>query len=106
MAVYLTLVATIVQLARRQEFWGRRGRSVEVAAALICREAGARVRTNVLVRDMDQGGPVHDSRRLEISALQLAIDTTLASTLHCDGSARRGAAQIEGAVFAEARRVR
>ena len=36
--------------------------------------------------------------------VQLAIDTTLVSTLHSDGSARRGAAQIDGAVFAEARR--
>ena len=74
--------------------------------------ADARVRTNALVRDMDLGGPVHDSRRLEIlveglplyGGVQLAIDTTLVSTLHCDGSARRGAGQIDGAVFAEARR--
>ena len=57
-AVHLILVATIVQLSRRQEFWERRGYSVEFAAARICREAGARVRTNV----------VHDSSRLEILA--------------------------------------
>ena len=46
---------------------------------------------------MDLGAPVHDSRRLEILAeglplyggVQLAIDTTLVSTHHCDGSARR-----------------
>ena len=63
--------------------------------------ASARVRTNALVRDMDLGGPVHDSRRLEIlveglplyGGVQLAIDTTLVSTLHCDGSARRADAK-------------
>ena len=53
-AVHLILVATIVQLARKQESWGDRGHAVEVAAARICREAGARVRTDVLVRDMDR----------------------------------------------------
>ena len=64
---------------------GRRGHAVEVAAARICREAGARVRTNVFVRDMDLGAPVHDSRRLENLAeglplyggVQLAIDPPL-----------------------------
>ena len=32
---------------------GRRGFPLENAAARICREAGGRVRTNVLVRDLD-----------------------------------------------------
>ena len=60
---------------------------------------------------MDLETPVHDSRRLEILAeglplyggVQLAIDTTLVSTLHCDGSARRSAAQIDGVVRADAK---
>ena len=34
---------------------GRRGFAVESAAARICREGGGRVRTNVLVRDLDLG---------------------------------------------------
>ena len=64
---------------------GRRGFAFESAAARVCREAGARVGTNILVRDLDlvpQGRP--DSRRLEVVAdglplfhgAQLAIDTT------------------------------
>ena len=53
--------------------------------ARICREAGARVRTNVMVRDLDLAAFNHlDGRRLEIIAdglslwrgAQLAIDTT------------------------------
>ena len=64
---------------------GTRGYAVEMAATRICREASARVRTNVLVKDMDLGAPVHDNRRLEILAeglplcggVQLAMDTTL-----------------------------
>ena len=54
----------------------------------------------------------HDTRRLEVVAdglplfggTQLAIDTTLVSTLHCDGSARRGAAHRDGAALVAARR--
>ena len=66
-----------------------------------------------MVRDMDLGLPhAHDSRRLEIVAdglplfggLQLALDTTLVFPLHCDGSARPGAAQIDGVVLTVARR--
>ena len=59
---------------------------MESAAAWVCREAGARVATNLFVRDMDLGVPNGwDSRRLEVVAdglplfggMQLAIDTTL-----------------------------
>ena len=35
----------------------RRGFAVEMAAAKVCREAGARVTTNVMVRDLDLGVP-------------------------------------------------
>ena len=46
-----------------------RGFAVESAAARICREAGARVMVNVLVRDLDLGVVDRlDSRRLEIVA--------------------------------------
>ena len=64
---------------------GRRGFPLESAAARVCREAGARVRTNVMVRDLDLWPPHRiDNRRLEVVAdglplhggAQLAIDTT------------------------------
>ena len=66
---------------------GSRGFSVESAAARVCREAGARVSTNVFVRDLDIPVGCHDTRRLEVVAdglplfggAQLALDTTLVS---------------------------
>ena len=82
---------------------GRRGFALEVAAAQVCREAGARVSTNQFVRDLDLGEfNGLDARRLEVIAdglslwrgAQLAIDTTLVSPLHRDGTARRGAAEM------------
>ena len=82
---------------------GRRLFPLECAAAQICREAGARVTTNVHVRDMDSAVFNNlDGRRLEVvvdgltlwHGAQLAIDTTLG-----DGSARatdhNGAALVE-----------
>ena len=72
----------------------RRGFAVESAAARVCREAGARVATNLFVRDMDLGVPNGgDNRRLEVVAdglplfggVQLAIDTTLVSAVQGDG---------------------
>ena len=67
---------------------GRRGFALESAAARVCREAGARVSTNVLVRDLDLLPLQHaDVRRLEVVAdglplyhgAQIAVDTTLVS---------------------------
>ena len=81
------------------------------AATRLCREGGARVATNVMLRDLDLPVPVaRGGRRLEIIAdglplfggAQLAVDATLVSPLHCDGSARPGAAHT--AVLALARR--
>ena len=92
---------------------GRRGFPLECAAAQICREAGARVTTNVHVRDMDLAVFNNlDGRRLEVVAdgltlwhgAQLAIDTTLVSPLHQDGSARARAADHNGAALVDARR--
>ena len=80
---------------------GRRGFPLECAAAEVCREVGARVSTNVHVRDLDLTDVnVVDGWRLEVVAdgfslwhgAQLAIDTTLVSLLHSNGSARRRAA--------------
>ena len=85
---------------------GRRGFAVESAGARICREAGGRVVANAMVRDFDLADPdPGDRRRIEILAdglplfggAQLAVDTTLVSALHCDGSAH-------GAVLVAARR--
>ena len=68
---------------------------------------------NALLRDFDLVAPNPcDQRRLEILAdglplfgeAQLAVDTTLVSLLHCDGSPHPGAANVDGAVLAAARR--
>ena len=46
---------------------GRRGWVLENVAARVCRGEGGRVRTNLVVRDMDLGAQVHlDGRRPEI----------------------------------------
>ena len=65
-AVSLTSLATIVLRARWRGVLGRRGFVVESITARICREAGGRVSTNVLVRDLDLPVPVNDARRLEV----------------------------------------
>ena len=77
---------------------GRRGFPLESAAARVCWEAGARVRTNVMVRDLDLWPPHRiDNHRLEVVAdglplhggAQLAIDTRLVSALTRDGTDRQ-----------------
>ena len=92
---------------------GRRGWALESAAARVCREGGARVRLNVFVRDLDLAEPNRlDGRRLEVVAdglplhggAQLAIDTTMVSPLHRDGTARSGAANTNGKALEIARR--
>ena len=73
----------------------RRACSLERAAARICREAGARVATNVFLRDLNLG-LLTDGRRLEVVAhglpafggVLVAVDVTLASPLRRDGSSR------------------
>ena len=66
--------------------WAGEGLHWRAPEPELCREAGARVSTNVYVRDLDLPAPnVHDARRLEIIAeglpifggAQFAIDTTL-----------------------------
>ena len=92
---------------------GRRGFALESAAARVCRDAGRRVTTNVMVRNLDL--PVlnaTDSRWLEVAVdglplfggSQVAVDTTLVCSLHCDGSPHNGAANTDGAIFPRARR--
>ena len=85
---------------------------MESAAARVCREAGARVSTNVFVRDLDLAVVGQDGRRLEVVAdglplfggAQLAIDTTLVSPIRADGLPRRQCADVDGAALAQARR--
>ena len=77
--------------------------------ARICREAGARVQTSVMVRDLDLG-----ARRLGIIAdglplwqgTQLAVDTALVSPIKADGTARRHAARRNGIALDAARRAK
>ena len=78
----------------------RRGFALESNIARICREAGGRVTTNVLLRDLDlEIADRADARPLEVAVdglllfggAQLAIDATIVSPLRGDGSARRGA---------------
>ena len=47
---------------------GARGAALERAAARVCREAGARVATNVFLRDMNVDVPLADGRRIEVLA--------------------------------------
>ena len=79
----------------------------------MCREAGGRVATNVLIRDLDLGEfNAFDNLQVEVIAdgltlwqgEQLATDTTLVSPLQGDGSARPRAADHNGAALEAARR--
>ena len=86
----------------------RRGFAVESAVEQICREAGARVSTNVMIRDLDIAGSNTDARRLEVVAeglsifggAQLALDATLVSTHHGDGTPLRKSDKMDGVCFA------
>ena len=90
---------------------GRRG--LESAAARVCREAGARVTTNVMVRDLDLVPQERvDGRRLEVVAgglpsfngAQLAVDTTMVAPLKRDGTPQPGSVDVDGAALVRARR--
>ena len=91
----------------------RRSYPLESAAARVCREAGARVRTNVFVNSLNLGiSRPDDSRRIEVIAdglplfhgEQLAVDATLVCALRRDGAARPGAATRDGVALAAARK--
>ena len=70
--------------------------AAERAAARICREAGARVTTNTLVRDLNAPVDRLDDRRIEVIAnglplwngAQLAVDTTIVSPITRDAVPR------------------
>ena len=93
----------------------RRSRPQERIWARICREAGARVQENVLLRDTGLPGiGARDGRRLEVVAtglpvfrgVPLGIDASLVSPLHADGQAWLGAAGRDGVAIARAERAK
>ncbi len=88
-----------------------RASAVETTVAQICREAGARVRTNVRLRDLNVAVPASDERRIEVVAsglpafggAQLAVDVTARSPLTAAGNPKPRAAWQDGAVAESAR---
>ena len=76
----------------------RRAGPLEHAAARICREAGARVATNVSLRDLNLDLPAADGRRIEVVAnnfpiwqgAHIGVDTTIVSSWRRDGEPRPG----------------
>ena len=91
----------------------KRSVPLEKAAARVCREAGARVAENVLLRDMNLSGiSARDGRRVEVvanglplwSGAQLVIDTTLVSPVQRNGLPQPGAEEEDGIQLSRARR--
>ena len=84
----------------------------EHTLARVCREAGAVVRSNVKLRDMNVTVPVEDERAIEVVAsglpmlhgAQLAVDITLRSATSSDGWPQPNAAHTNGAALIRARR--
>ena len=94
----------------RAEMLGSRGFTVESTVARVCREAGARVSTNLLVRDLDLPVAPDDAWGLGggrgwpaslRGGAQLAIDTTFVSPVRADGEPRGQCARQDGAALAE-----
>lgn len=91
----------------------RRSVPMERMLARVCREGGARVRTNRRVRDLNVSGvPAWDNRRIEVVAdglpvcagAQIALDATLVSPLSREGRPRLSSDTIDGAAVEDARR--
>ena len=90
---------------------GRRAFALESAAARVCREAGARVTTNVMVRDLDLMPQERvDGRRLEVvedglpllHGAELAVYTTMVAPLKRDGTPKLGSVDVDGAALVRA----
>ena len=83
----------------------------ERTLARVCREAGATVRINTKLRDMNVAISASDAREIEVLAsglplhhgAQLAVDITVRSALTANGSACPNAAHTDGAVLLRAR---
>jgi len=90
----------------------KRATPTERALARVCREAGAVVRVNAFLKDMNLNVHAADMRRIEVLAqslpcrngVQLAVDITLRSVLTASGDARPRAADEDGVVADGARR--
>ena len=91
-----------------------RGAALESAVARICREAGATVSTNVLLRDLNTDTKRTDDKRIEVIAnglplwngSQLAVDTTLVSPLTSAAQPRRDQRTTLGAALRIARKAK
>lgn len=89
-----------------------RGVPLERAAARICREAGARVTTNVRLAHMNIDVPVNDDRNIEVVAnglplwhgAQVAVDATLVCPVGRDGLPRPRGAAVPGLALQQAAR--
>ena len=89
----------------------KRAIPIERVLARVCREAGARVRFNAFMRDMNIGVGATDGRRIEVLAqdlpcfggAQLAVDVTLRCALTRTGEPHPHAADVDGAVLVKAR---
>ena len=108
-AVVLTFFGHHRAACGRAGVLSRRGFSVESSIEL-CREAGARVSTNV-VRNLDIAHSGTDARlkvvaeRLAIfGGVQLAVNATLVSAHYCDGTPVRKAYKMDGIALQLARR--
>ena len=87
-----------------------RAGALERAMAHVCREAGATVRSNVRVADLNLTAPVQDERRIDVLAQnlpgrskQVAVDVTVRSALTSDGLPVARAAWDNGAAAGAAR---
>ena len=87
---------------------------MEVAAARVCFEAGARVETIVFLRNMNSTVQLTDACSIEVVAnglplfcgAQLAVDTTLASVLRGDGRPRTDADRVPAIAICDAERAK
>ena len=83
----------------------------EKTLARICREAGATVRANVKLRDLNVADRGDDERCIEVVAsglplyhgAQLAVEVTMRSAVTSSDEARPGAARVDGIVCINAR---
>ena len=90
----------------------KRATPTEKMLARICREAGARVKFNAYLRDMNVNVRAADERRIEVLAqdlpcfngVQLAVDITLRGVMSKDGQPHPQAADVDGIVLEHARR--
>ena len=112
--------ASLDQRGRHRAACPRSGRlrsravPTEGTLARVCREAGASVRCNAKLRDMNIAVSAADERSIEVLAsglpvhhgAQLAVDITLRSAVTAQGEARPNAAHVNGAVLTAARQAK